>query len=106
MARFLGQLLDDVSSWEADFVKAARHHALAVYKPQLSAAQELWNKTESKYGIGLKQYCEEVAGELERWFDKHEALQEALEQQVRRWRTSVLDPLREATGATLQDAAE
>jgi transcriptional regulator with XRE-family HTH domain len=106
---FLGQLLDDVSAWEADFVKAARHHALAVYKPPLSAAQDLWNKTEAKYGIGLKNYREEVAAELERWFDEREALQEALDQQVRRaWRTSVLQPLREATGRAtpLQDAAE
>jgi len=106
---FLGQLLDDVNAWEADFVKAARHHAIAVYKPRLSAAQDLWNKTEAKYGMGLKNYREEVAAELQRWFDKHGALQEGVELQVRRaWRTSVLQPLREATGQAtpLQDAAE
>jgi hypothetical protein len=43
---FLGQILDDVSGWEADFVNAARHHAVAVFKPHLSAAQQLWADTE------------------------------------------------------------
>ena len=105
---FLEQLLDDVSAWESDFVKAARHHALAVYKPQLSSAHALWTRVEDKYGRGLN-YRDEVATELEEWFDDNDALQENLEQQVRRaWRASVLQPLRDASGNStpLQDAAE
>jgi transcriptional regulator with XRE-family HTH domain len=105
---FLGQLLDDVSAWESDFVKAARHHAFAVYKPRLTVAHELWTRTEGKYGQRLN-YREEVATELETWFDNNDELQETLEQQIRRaWRTSVLQPLRDATGnaTPLQDAAE
>jgi transcriptional regulator with XRE-family HTH domain len=95
---FLGQLLDDVNTWEADFVKAARHHAVAVFKPELSAAHEMWARAEAKYGQGLN-YREEVASELEEWFDNKAELQEALEQQIRRsWRTSILQPLRDATG--------
>jgi hypothetical protein len=105
---FLGQLLDDVSAWESDFVKATRHHTLAVYKPRLSVARSLWTNTESKYGQGLN-YREEVATELERWFDDHEGLQDELEQFIRRaWRTTVITPLRDASGnaTVLQDAAE
>jgi transcriptional regulator with XRE-family HTH domain len=105
---FLGQLLDDVSAWESDFVKAARHHAVASFKPKLSVARELWSLTEGKYGKGLN-YREEVAAVLEQWFDENDELQEALEQQIRRaWRASVLQPLQDATGnaTALEDAAE
>lgn len=105
---FLGQLLDNLSAWEADFVKAARHHAVSVYKPRLSVARKLWTDTENKYGQGLN-YREEVAAELEQWFDDHEELQEELEQFIRRaWRTSVIRPLRDASGnaTSTQDAAE
>jgi hypothetical protein len=68
----------------------------------------LWTNTESKYGQGLN-YREEVATELERWFDDHEGLQDELEQFIRRaWRTTVITPLRDASGnaTVLQDAAE
>jgi transcriptional regulator with XRE-family HTH domain len=95
---FLGQLLDDVRAWESDFVTAARHHALAVYKPRLSTARALWTKTEDKYGQGLN-YREEVAVDLEAWFEENEELQEELQRFIRRaWRTSVLKPLRNASG--------
>lgn len=95
---FLGQILDDVSAWEADFVNAARHHALAVFKPRLANAQKLWSDTEAYYGQGLN-FRDEVAKELEQWFDSNDDLQDAFEQQVRRaWRTSVLQKLRDATG--------
>lgn len=95
---FLGQILDDVSGWEADFVNAARHHAVAVFKPHLSKAQRLWLNTEGKYGQGLN-YREEVASALEAWFDEREGLQDAFEQQMRRaWRASVLQRLRDASG--------
>jgi hypothetical protein len=95
---FLKELLDDIDAWASDFVKAARHHALAVYKPRLSAAHELWARTESKYGLGLN-YREEVATELEAWFETHEDLREEFDQLLRRaWRTSVMTPLRNASG--------
>lgn len=106
---YLGQLLDNVSTWEADFVNAARHHALAVFKPRLSGAYDLWARTESKYGQGLPNYRGAVAVELEKWFEENDDLQEAFEQQIRRaWRASVLEPLHEASGSTapLQEAAE
>ena len=66
------------------------------------------NRMENKYGQGLN-YREEVAIELEKWFDKHDDLHDSLEQQIRRaWRTSVMEPLRNASGnAELsQEAAE
>jgi hypothetical protein len=95
---FLGQILDDVSGWEADFVNAARHHALAIFKKPLSNAQQLWSDTEGKYGQGLN-FREEVASALEAWFEKHDELQDAFEQQIRRaWRMSVLQRLRDAAG--------
>lgn len=94
----LGQLLDNVSVWESDFVKAARHHALAIFKPKLASAQELWTRTEGKYGFGPG-YRDDVACELEAWFDANADLQDAFEKQLRRaWKTSVLQPLRKASG--------
>ena len=100
---FLGQLLDNVSTWESDFVKAARHHALAVYKPRLSSAQELWTSTEEKYGYGSG-YRDEVARQFEAWFDENDDLQEAFERQLRRaWQSSVLEPLRKASGNSVPE---
>jgi hypothetical protein len=102
---FLGQILDDVSGWEADFVNAARHHAVAVFKPHLSSAHRLWSNTEGKYGRGLN-FRDEVASALEEWFEEHDGLQEAYEQQIRRaWRASVLQRLRDAAGSAGEDAA-
>jgi transcriptional regulator with XRE-family HTH domain len=97
---FLRELLDDISAWAADYVKAARHHALAVYKPKLSVAYQLWATTERKYGQGLD-YREEVAADFESWFEEHEELQEELDELVHRaWNISVVLPLRKAAGNT------
>jgi transcriptional regulator with XRE-family HTH domain len=100
----LGQLLDNVNVWESDFVKAVRHHALEIFKPRLSVATELWIKTEEKYGLGMG-YREEVARDVEAWFDQNSDLHEALERQIRlAWHASVLQPLRKAAGdATLPE---
>ena len=96
--RFLEQVLEDVDGWESDFVKAARHHAVAVYKPELSSADGLWEACEDLYGRGSG-YREGVALKLESWFDDHDELQEEVERRVRRaWKKSVLKPLREAAG--------
>ena len=62
---FLEQLLDHVDAWEADFVKAARHHAVAIYKSALSSAKDLWRDCEDMYGRGIDGYRNEVASELE-----------------------------------------
>ena len=96
--RFLEQVLEDVDEWESDFVKAARHHAVAVYKPELSSADELWEACEDLYGRGSG-YRDEVASNLESWFDDRDELQEEVGRRVRRaWKKSVLKPLREAAG--------
>lgn len=102
---FLGQLLDDVSAWEADFVKAARHHAVAIFKPVLSEATDLWANCDDKYGRGLD-YKEVVASLIEEWFDQQGNLQDEFDRRVRRaWRSSVLMPLRTASGIDPQQEA-
>lgn len=104
--RFLEQLLGDVDAWESDFVKAARHHAVAIYKPPLSSDNELWDACEDLYGRG-KGYREEVASRLEAWFDDHAELQDELDRRVRRaWKRSVLKRLRAAVGDGLSEAAD
>jgi transcriptional regulator with XRE-family HTH domain len=98
---FLAELLDGVRSWKRDFVEAARHYAIEVYRPQLSAAEDLWSQSERKYGLGLD-YREEVAGALAEWFDKNEDLQEQFDQLLQRaWRATVMKPLREASGNSM-----
>ena len=98
---FLEQLLDDVDAWESDFVKAARHHAVTIYRPTLSSADKVWLECESLYGRGIDGYRNEVASKLESWFDEHDELQDELERRVRRaWKMSVLRPLRAAAGGT------
>ena len=96
---FLEQLLDDLDAWESDFVDAARHHAIAIYKPRLSSDKRLWNDCEDLYGRGIVGYRQEVASKLESWFDDHDQLQIELDHCVRRaWKMSVLKPLRAAAG--------
>ncbi len=97
--RFLEQLLEDVDAWESDFVKAARHHAVAIYRQPLSSADSLWDDCEDLYGRGIDGYRDEVASRLESWFDDHDELQAEVERCVRRaWEASVLKPLRAAAG--------
>jgi transcriptional regulator with XRE-family HTH domain len=101
---FIGELLNDVSAWEADFVRAARHHAVSVIRPQLSAADEVWGPCDEKYGQGYA-YRDEVAGALETWFDAHGALLDDIESRVQRaWATSVLAPLKAAAGLDQAEA--
>lgn len=95
---FLEQLLEDVDGWESDFVKAARHHAVAIYKPELSSADDLWEACEDLYGRGGG-YRVAVASKLESWFDDRDELQAEVENRVRRaWKGSVLKPFRAAAG--------
>lgn len=95
---FLEQLLDDIAGWEADFVRAARHHAVAVYKPVLSTAEVMWTRLDEMYGQGYS-YKDEVAKALDAWFEEHEDLEAEIERRVARaWNTSVLGPLRAASG--------
>ena len=105
---FLEQLLDDVDAWESDFVKAARHHAVAIYRPTLSSSKTIWLECESLYGRGIDGYRNEVASRLECWFDDHDEFQDEFERRVRRaWKMSVLKPLRAAAGgrASVSQAA-
>jgi hypothetical protein len=56
----LGQTLVNAAQWEADFVNAARHYAVAVYLEPLGRAQELWDRCEEPYGTGRGNYRERV----------------------------------------------
>jgi hypothetical protein len=95
---YLREVKNDVDAWEADFVRAARHHAVAVFKPVLSADADLWNRCERIYGTGMR-FKDVVASYLDKWFEDHADLQEEIERRVQKaWRSSVLQPLRTATG--------
>ncbi len=98
---FLTQVLESLSTWEADFVKAARHHAIAVYKPELSAADDLWQECDNIYGQG-QNFRDIVVKKLSEWFDGHENLQDELERRTRgAWSNSFLKPLSNTAGGSL-----
>jgi hypothetical protein len=97
----LAQILVSVAQWEADFVNAARHHAVAVYQGPLGRAQDLWDHCEAPYGTGIGNYREGVAGRLREWFEENVELREELERRIgRAWETSVIAPVRKAAGST------
>ena len=97
---FLEQVVANVRSWEADFVNAARHHAIAVYRAPLARAQAVWDECEDPYGRGLGQYREHVVETLREWFDDNSEMQEELERRIKRaWRTTMIEPLLLAAGA-------
>jgi transcriptional regulator with XRE-family HTH domain len=96
---FLEQVLANAAQWEADFVNAARHHAVAVYLQPLGRAQPLWDDCESEYGLGMGAYREGVAAKLRGWFEENVELREELERRVARaWETSFIAPLKRAAG--------
>jgi hypothetical protein len=96
---FLTQVRADTGQWEADFVNAARHHAVAIYLEPLGHAQALWASCEREYGTGAGGYREGVAARLGAWFDEHVELREELERRVRRsWELSFILPLKQAAG--------
>lgn len=96
---FLTQVLADAATWEADFVNAARHHAVAVYQGPLGKANELWDQCEAPYGTGAGSYRDGVADRLRDWFEENVELREELERRVgRAWETSFIDQLRKAGG--------
>ncbi|MES1158832.1 MAG: helix-turn-helix transcriptional regulator [Terricaulis silvestris] len=96
---YLREVGKDIDAWEADFVCAARHHAVAVFKPVLFADADLWSRCEQIYGSGLP-FKERVAGNLEDWFSTRLDLADEIERRIQKsWRSSVLQPLRTATGA-------
>lgn len=96
---FLNQIQEGIGQWEADFVEAVRHQAVAIYKPQLRADQDLWTDVESRYGMGDSDYRGGVADKVQTWFEEHEPLGELLEKALQRaWRVSFLRPLRNAAG--------
>lgn len=95
---FLSQLLESLSTWEADFVKAARHHAIAVYKPELSEADDLWQECDGVYGQGMN-FRDIVVNKLSDWFDEYDHLQDEVERRTKRaWANSFLKPLSSAAG--------
>jgi hypothetical protein len=96
---FLNQILESLSTWEADFVKAARHHAITVYKPELSDADALWQECDNVYGQG-QNFRDIVVSKLSEWFDEHDNLQDEVERRTRRaWANSFLGPLSSAAGS-------
>jgi hypothetical protein len=96
---FLTQILANVAQWEADFVNAARHHAVAVYQEPLGRAQDLWDECEDAYGRSVGGYRESVAAKLREWFEEKVDLRQELDRRViRAWETSVITPLRRAAG--------
>jgi transcriptional regulator with XRE-family HTH domain len=102
---FLNQILQSLSTWEADFVKAARHHAITVYKPELSDADHLWQECDNLYGQRLN-FRDIVTSKLSEWFDRHDNLQDEVERRTRRaWVNSFLKPLSSAAGGRPTDEA-
>jgi len=98
---FLNQILESLNTWEADFVKAARHHAITVYKPQLSDADDLWDECDNIYGTGAN-FRDIVISKLSEWFDQHDNLQEEVERRTRRaWTNSFLKPLSNVAGGSV-----
>lgn len=99
---FLAQVLTNAAQWEADFVNAVRHHALAIYTEPLSREQQLWDGCDAAYGMNIS-YREEVAARLRAWFEDNVELREELERRISRaWQTSVVSPLRRASGSEPQ----
>jgi transcriptional regulator with XRE-family HTH domain len=98
---FLVQILANAARWEADFVNAARHHAVAVYQEPLGRAQDLWDRCEAAYGNSVGGYRDTVAAHLRGWFEENVELREDLDRRVARaWQTSVISPLRHGVGQT------
>ncbi|MEN3148479.1 helix-turn-helix transcriptional regulator [Neorhizobium sp. IRAMC:178] len=96
---FLAELLENANQWEADFVDASRHHAIAVYKAALSGDQILWDACEDPYGRGQGNYREHVANLLQSWFEEHDDLREKLDRRIARaWLKTFIRPLRQAAG--------
>lgn len=96
---FLAELLENANQWEADFVDASRHHAIAVYKAALSGDQVLWDACEDPYGRGQGNYREDVANLLQSWFEEHDDLREKLDRRITRaWLKTFIRPLRQAAG--------
>lgn len=101
---FIGQILENLSQWEADFVEAARHYAVTVYRADLKTDDGFWDEVESMYGRGLSDYRGEVAGATDRWFRARPALAEKFERRLKRaWHQSFLTPLRQAAGEIVTD---
>lgn len=100
---FLQQVQANAAQWDADFVNAARHHAMAIYSNPLRQDQELWDSCEENYGLGLGQYRDGVAESLRAWFEDHADLRAELERRITRaWRTSFIAPLRKAAGGVAE----
>jgi transcriptional regulator with XRE-family HTH domain len=97
----LAQILANGEKWEADFVNAARHHAVAIYSEPLGRDQGVWDACEAPYGTGRGGYRDGVAARLREWFEENVGLREELDRRVNRaWTTSVIEPLLRATGST------
>jgi transcriptional regulator with XRE-family HTH domain len=102
---FLNQILESLSTWEADFVSAARHHVVTVYKPELLDAGDLWQECDDVYGQGLN-FRDIVVNKLSEWFDAHDNLQDEVERRTRRaWVNSFLKPLSSVAGRKTTDDA-
>lgn len=101
---FLEEVRANAAQWEADFVNAARHHAIAVYRRRLSRDEELWDGCEDEYGRGLGNYRDGVSNRLQSWFEGNSELGEELDRRVARaWVRSFVMPLRRAAGLPMEE---
>ncbi|AYM14671.1 MULTISPECIES: helix-turn-helix domain-containing protein [Agrobacterium] len=99
---FLAELLENANQWEKDFVDAARHHAVAVYRGALSSDKKLWDACEDPYGRGQGSYREHVAALLQSWFEDRDDLREKLDRRIAKaWSKTFVLPLRQAAGQAL-----
>lgn len=103
---FIEQILADVGRWEADFVEAARHHAVTVYRAALMGDEALWSGVEAQYGYGRPDYRGTVARAVQTWFENQDELAAKLERRLQKaWRQAFLKPLRNTAGERLASEA-
>ncbi|MBD3831979.1 MAG: helix-turn-helix transcriptional regulator [Brevundimonas sp.] len=96
---YIAEVLANSAKWEADFVDAARHHAVAVFLEPLRAARDVWERCEYRYGSGYGSYRGYVADQLEEWFTANRPLSVEVERRITgAWKATIATPLREATG--------
>jgi hypothetical protein len=93
----LHQLLEDISAWENDFIKAVRHHTISSFKSRLSN-HNIWEETAEMYGK-RKPYRDWVVERFDGWFLSQDDIPDELNLKFQlAWRTSVIEPLLRASG--------
>jgi transcriptional regulator with XRE-family HTH domain len=100
---FLQQVQANAAQWDADFVNAARHHAVVIYSTPMRQDKDLWDSCEVNYGLGIGHYRDGVADHLRDWFENRTDLREELQRRIARaWKTSFIAPLKKAAGGAAE----